>query len=193
MREVTKVFKVYQYDELSEKAKGKAYQNWYEYADPDVWDSEYRAVMKRFEEVFNCQIGNWSVGTSSCEVSFRVFSNIDDGMLPEKALYAFDDKKRVRLSKFIMARFSHFYPVDPRQNDGCPFTGFCGDYPINEVLKKVFSFETLYDTYHAFLADALVQFFAQWAEDRGYQVSEEAFKEVAGEEEYLENGEISTE
>ena len=193
MHEVTKVLKVYQYDELSEKAKGKAYQNWYEYADPDVWDSDYRAVMKRFEEVFNCKIDNWSVGNSSSDHSFRVHCLAGSGYLPEEAYDAMDLRRRVRLSKYIMARFSHFYKVDPRQNDGCPFTGFCGDYSINEVLKKVFSFETLYDTYHAFLADALSQFFADWAEDRGYQVSEEAFKEGAGEKEYLENGEIFTE
>lgn len=193
MREVTKTSKVYQYDELSEKAQGKAYQDWYAHADPGVWDSDYRAVMKRFEEVFYCKIGNWEVGTSSCEVSFRVFSNIDDDELPEEAFYATDYKKRVRLSKFIIARYSRFYPVDPRKNDGCPFTGFCGDYQINEVLKKVFSFERLYDEYQDFLMDAISVFLSAWAEDRGYQVSEEAFKEVAGEEEYLESGEIFTE
>lgn len=188
MREVVKTFKVYQYDELSEKAKERAYQDWYSKADPDVWDRDYRAVMKRFEEVFNCQIGNWEVGTSSCETSFRVYSRIDTGALPEEAFYATDYKKRVRLSKFIMARYSHFYPVDPRQNDGCPFTGFCGDYPINEVLKKVFSFARFYDSYHDFLQDAISVFLAGWAEDRGYQVSEEAFKEIVGEDEYLEDG-----
>lgn len=193
MREVTKVFKVYQYSELSEKAQARAYQDWYECADPDVWYREYKAIVNKFEDVFYCTVENWDIGISSENHSFRVRCCADSGMLPEEAHGAEDLRRRVRLSKYIIARFSHFYPVDPRQNDGCPFTGFCGDYPINEVLKKVFSFETLYSTYFEFICDALHPFFAEWAEDRGYQVSEEAFKEVAGEKEYLENGEIFTE
>lgn len=188
MREVTKVFKVYQYDELSTKSQAVAYQNWYRGADPDTWDAEYKKIMKIFEDVFYCKIEHWEVGTSRGEISFRVFSRADDGMLPEEAVYAFDDKKRVRISKYIMARFTAFYPTDPSKNDGCPFTGFCGDYPINEILKKVFSFETLYDSYREFLQDAVREFLSEWAEDRGYQVSEEAFKEIVGEDEYLEDG-----
>lgn len=59
-QEITKT--VYEYDELSEAAKEKAYQDWYDFAIGGgyAWDAEMKASIAAFEQETHCNVFYWT-------------------------------------------------------------------------------------------------------------------------------------
>ena len=171
MKLLTVKIKAYEYAELSQKAKDFAYNVWYEHAEPDAWDGEYRDIMHKLEKLFNCKVSEWSVGIG--DYNFRVHSDVEDFSSP------------VRMCKYIIRESG----INFKDLDNCPFSGFCGDFGATDVIKKAFTFSLPYASYERFLNELFDSFFYAWAHDREYQVSRETFEET-NDELYFETGKV---
>ena len=175
MKLLTVQFRSYNYEELSEKAKEKAYSTWFCHNDGDAWDSDYRGILETLEDRFGCHVRTWDVGLGN--YSFRI--SCDN---PETF------SSPVRLAKFIIKRsgIESFAALD-----NCPFSGFCGDFGATDVIKKAFTFSLAYADYETFLREMFDSFFAEWAKDRESQVSREYFEEnCASDAQYSEDGRV---
>ena len=182
MKTVTKEFRVYDFEELSEKAQEKAYQKWYEIQDFACSD-EYRDTMKAFEEAFNVKVYDWNVDTCNYDYRFR----LND--MPE---FKFEDenrktlKEKIRVSKYIIGRLD-----SKKDTTNCIFTGFCADCDILGIYNMVKNWQAFFLDYDSFIRASLENFFSAWSKDMEYSFSMENFKEnYANEESYLENGKV---
>lgn len=74
MKEILVKYRVYTIDELSEKAKEKAYNAWLEHWDYG-WEKENRDTLKAFEKLFPIKVLDWEYGLYRNYITFEV---IDD-------------------------------------------------------------------------------------------------------------------
>ena len=171
MKLLTVKIKAYEYAELSQKAKDRAYEKWCEDTPADSWDGEYRGILEKLEDIFDCTITHWQVGIGEYDFSLR--TDIDDFYSP------------VRLAKYIIKKSG----IEEKDLDNCPFSGFCGDSGATDVIKKAFTFSLNYSSYYRFLSKMFDSFFSAWARDRESQVSRETFEET-DDRLYFENGRV---
>ena len=179
MEVITKEFKVYAYDELSEKAKEFAYDRWYE-SQEFGWSREYRDTMRKFCDTFGIKLRDWSVDTFSYNFSMQSI-NIGDE-LPEGNT----KKERVRIVKYLLS----LYKSKLAKNwDSCPFTGFCADCDILEPFHDIETWKFIPLDIDNFFHECFDRFFSAWSKDMEYTYSRECFEEnYAKDATYLENG-----
>ena len=175
MKTIIKEFKVFAYSELSEKAKDYAFTEWQVLQNEFSWSSEYRETLKEFSDLFGIKVYNWNVNTWNYDFDFD--TQIEE--IPNT------EKSKTRVNRYLINKFTDL------DIDNCPLTGFCADYAILDTLKKVRSYEEIYNSYDDFIQDCLASFFSEWSKDMEYQESRECFEEnYSCNNEYLENGEI---
>ena len=117
-------FDVYEFNELSDKAKEKA-RDWYRSIDTEyAWAAETRESMEAFAQLFPIKVRDWSYGGRGAGVSFEFR---DDGTLEEI--------EGVRLYKWLVN-----HDVTKLLGGDCPLTGYCMDEdlldPIRAFVKK---------------------------------------------------------
>jgi len=76
MKEVLVKYYIYSIDELSKKAKEKAYDKWLEHYDYP-WGKENRDTLKAFEKLFPIKVLDWEYGLDRNFITFKV---IDDNI-----------------------------------------------------------------------------------------------------------------
>lgn len=185
MRTVIREYEVFQFHELSDKAKDNAYSEWMQHFEY-VWSTENRATMNRFEEVFNITVTNWNY--DSCTYNYRFTSHYSEEeeelngtrllkylvnhyweiLFPAKTYWA-KGYKKTRKSKIFV-------------QDDCVLTGYCADY---DILQPIYNFMKAPDstTLHKLMDRCLNRFFKCCRDDMEYQISEQAFKDDC-----IENG-----
>lgn len=194
MKTVTRTYDIYQFHELSSEAQSTAYNEWlqhFEYA----WSSENRTTMKRFEEIFNITVNDWSY--DNCTYNYRFTSHYSgeeeelNGIRLLKYLtnhywYILFPAKTYWMKNYQKNRKSRIFV----QAD-CVLTGYCADYdilqPIYDFLKSPDN-TTLYDL----IDKCLKSFFKCCRDDVKYQTSEEAFIEncTANDYDFFSDGKI---
>lgn len=199
----TKTIQIYTFDELSDKAKDKAYYKWLESIDY-YWHDENVNSLQAF-----CKVIGISDRHIDYEYGHRDYINVR---------YDFDDNimalRGHRLSKFLWNNYAHdflkgkYYSTQGKYIDGkycyksryskiqktwqdCPLTGYCVDY---NILQPFFDFidKPLKDWD---ITDVLNDCFESWlktcSKDYEHCTSMEYFANEASENDYefLENGE----
>ena len=168
--------KSFDYNELSDKAKERAYSDWLAWQSGDAWDAEYRKTLAELEKRLRFKTRDWSVEASGNYFRFRVNDDIP-GVFSSP----------VRLARFII-RQSEIQSIEALDN--CPFTGFCGDFGATDVIKKAFTFDLSSASLEEFIDDMLESFFNAWQEDKAGQLEKEYFEEAyAYQNTYLASGE----
>ena len=178
---VTKEFKVYNYNELDEKAKEFAFDRWYE-CQEFSWSVEYRDTMNKFCDTFGIKLRNWNVDAFGYNFSIQSI-NIEDE-LPDGNT----KKERVRIVKYLLSLYKAKVTKDW---ESCPFTGFCADCDILEPFRDIEIWKFIPSSIYDFFRECFDRFFSAWSKDMEYSYSKENFEEnYAREETYLENGGI---
>lgn len=194
MKTVVREYKVYQFHELSKEAEDYAYSEWMQHFEY-VWSTENRATMKRFEEVFNITVNDWSY--DSCTYNYRftshyngeeeelngirllkyLINNYWEILFPAKTYWAKGYKKTRKSRIFV-------------QHD-CVLTGYCADC---DILQPIYDFMEAPDntTLYELMGKCLDSFFKYCKDDMEYQISEEAFENdcTANGYEFLSDGKM---
>lgn len=145
MREVTE--KVYTIDELSEKAREKAYYKWLEFNDY-AWSSDNEKTLKEFANTFDITIANWEYDTCRHHVRFSVNNDFLEEMQGQRlATYIHNNfydniiKGKYYSTKGIYVdgkyNYVHRYSKIIIEKYNCSLTGY---YIDNEILAPVFEF-----------------------------------------------------
>ena len=135
---------VFYFDQLSDEAKEKAREWWRELeaADP-AWSQERRQSLEDFCKVFPVQAREWSYDQWSYSMTSRLTGDDTPGDMsgPRLVAYLWNNYKDILTRPKV-------YGKDPktrrsrviREENDCPFTGYCADEallgPIRTFLKK---------------------------------------------------------
>lgn len=104
---------VYQYSELSDKAKEKAYYKWLSLSSDYPWYNDNSKTVEEFAKA----LGLWHLHADSAECLIRELKNLD--ILTKEGL-------RGKGKKFVKSL----------EEKDCPFTGYWLDYVIFDTLKE---------------------------------------------------------
>lgn len=155
---------LYEYNELSEKAKETAYLEW-------LANNEYffavdnENVLKAFCDTFNISVIDWEY--TECNNSYT---------------FSFDNEKSYDLKGeklFNYLRENYFDIID--NYDTCPLTGY---YLDHDILENLYNYISDYNgkmeniTFEKLIDDCLQEFFNACSDDYAYYNSEENFKEL---------------
>jgi hypothetical protein len=189
MQEV--VIKVYEINELSEKARRRAYNDWLEnICDYDTYDIE--RTLKSFCDLFGVNVYNWRFDECGYDFSFQTYK--------EEII---DNMKGERLFKYLMNNFwsSLFKKKTIWKNwekrrtsnvmydNCCVLTGVCYDEWILEPIYEFLKHPNDNDFYDL-IDECLNNFFKNCVKDYEYMTSEEYFVDSAEDNEimFYENG-----
>lgn len=135
MKEVT--IRLYDYDELSNEAKKRAYKDWLSKDHEYFWDDEARDTLKKLEEEFGIEVSRWSYDSCSHDCGTIRFKKWNDDQLAlagERArAFLWNNFGYLLLtgryySKFHGTKHAHSRFWFDRVYDGtCPLTGVSFD------------------------------------------------------------------
>lgn len=193
--EIHQTITTYSFDELNEKAKEKAYSEWYlEY---QIFDDELLDTLSKFCDIFGIRLISYDVD----EYNYNYKFSLDGWDSNAKEL------SEIRFAKYIANNFGEYVEkpktywsknLESRKtrksriqtNRDCPLTGVCFDLDIlNPVFDCIDFKRTFCDVYELFNA-CLNSFFKAWQHEIEYQLSEEHFEKLCNlnEYEFLEDG-----
>ena len=206
MKEIT--IRLYGYDELSDKAKRKAHEDWLSQGHEHFWGGEVRNTLKKLEEEFDIEVFRWSYDSCSHDSGRIIWgTRWDDDRLAlagERArAFLWNRFGHLLLtgryySKFHGTKHAHSKFWFDRVYDGtCPLTGVCFD---NDALDPLayFCFGVKWDekakkrvmvphderwrwrstTVEEIIRDCVDSLFKSAQQDCEYQDSEEHFAEM---------------
>lgn len=201
---------IYSFDELSEKAKQKAINNYRDNNSEIAWAEENRQTLEKFAEIFPIKITNWSYGGRGEGVSFYFTLNdcIEEMTGQRLAKYIWNNYKRDLFKGKYYSLWSkkeksykyykEGYPVLKTRyskillDNSCVLTGYCVD---DDILQPVYDFLNKPIEGVSF-RDLLENCFDSWitACNNGieYQNSDEYIAEelINNEYEFTENGKL---
>lgn len=186
MRTETRTYEVYTLNELTKKAREKAYNNWLERHDY-YWDGEYnQKTLQAFEQTFNIKMERWSYDTYN--YTYRFTSNYSEEE---------DNLKGIRLLKFLVNNYWNdlYRPRDywksyQKKRESHIFVSnnsvLIGYYMDDVILKPIYDFLKSPDdtTLYELMDKCLDGFFKACRDDMEYQFSEEYFAESCEENNY---------
>jgi hypothetical protein len=183
MRE--KTIKIYQFEELSEKAKDRAVEWWLDGADYPR-ESENTATVKAFERLAPVRINNWQYGNCSPSVDYTLDIW---GYLRYSGIDAILEMSGVRLFKWLWANWKTLCEAAERFED-CPLTGYYLDCDILEPLASFLARPRAGVTLDDIMSDCLHAWVNACSADYDYQFSREAIEEaiICNEYEFTEEG-----
>ena len=185
MRTITK--NVYTLEELTDKARERAFNIWLADFDISFYSADYEDLIKEIEVIFNISV-KYSIDT--CGYSYIVPKL---NLQPETACIS-----GVRLLKFVWNKFNYLFEgkyysiahgtganykyIHRRSKvlksvDNCPITGCCVDYAVTDVIKSLWKKYDPDKTYAALIMEILDNVKKTWIEDLQYHQSEEFFIE----------------
>lgn len=170
------IVNVYQYAELSEKAKEKA-RDWYRSGDEYHWADDELASLKAFAEHFGAKLAKYEIDWGNGTYSSASFDVPETEMEPAE------------LEK-LFSELGTFDPVTLKGNGDCVLTGYCGDENAIDGARMAWS------KGERDLEKILQAGFRTWLKaaqaDYEYQLSDEATEEsiIANEYEFTADGKI---
>ena len=201
MREIT--LKIYKFSELSEKAQRRAWEMGPDFS--DSYSSEYRATLKKFQDIFDISVYRWSV--DSCTYDYGYVTAGTAGGSPEG--------DALRLARFIWNNYAEhilkgrYYSTRGRYIDGkyhykyryskvtktmdsCPLTGAYVDMNILQPVIDCLHYKRFFDSYNDLMDACLDSFFRAWRNEIEYCSSLEYFAEMCecNDYEFYETGEM---
>lgn len=205
MREIK--IKIYNFNELSEKAKENAI-NHYRESIQFSWQDEFINTIEKIAEAMSCNYDYYSYDGITYHVSFT--PNEFDEKIEGTRAWAFIENNFITPNeKAKIYYLNHIIHCDGRKNwsrkskinfslSDCPFTGYYADYCFFEVWqewKKNFSITK--DNKRGSNIDDFIELVsekisAEWTQDNKYQYSEEGITETfeINEYEFFEDGTI---
>jgi hypothetical protein len=195
---------VLKYEELSDRAKEKALQNYQSEGDYP-WSSENENTLKAFQKIFPIMVKNWEYGYRN-DVNFT-FNGDDD----------IEEMRGIRLATYIYNNYyrelftGKYYslwskkeksPTNPSvgklkkryskviMENCCVLTGFCHDDDILEPVYKFLKKPCKNTNFKDLMEDCLEQWVSACGKDHDHYFSEEAFAETceSNEWEFHEDG-----
>jgi len=183
----------YSINELSEEAKGHAYNKWLEYAEY-FHHMEARGTLNQFCQIFDVVLENWSVDT--CNYSYRCSINN----------YDIEGISGIRLTTYIWNNYAKYitkgkyysnnkvvdgkYISKSRYSkilvsfDSCLLSGWCFDYDILKPVIECLEYKRIFNSFEGLVKSCLDNFFKAYSSDMEYNTSMECFFEHAGGNEY---------
>lgn len=183
---------VFQFDELSEKAKEKA-RDWYRSGDTYAWQEENRASLDAFCAVFPVQVRDWSYDAYDFDIRHSVTCDEEVAELTGPRLVAylannfghvFSERKTYRVRDRVRKSRAMQVSTD------CPFTGYCMDESLLDPLRAFLKKPGL-TTFGDMLTDCLDAWGKACRDDCAWQATDENVDESirANEYEFTEEGE----
>lgn len=195
MKTYTYTIKAYLFDELTPDAQRAAWEN-----DPDAiyydgWNSEYRATLKAFENVFNISV---QYDVDSCRYTFDYFKPCENGDEINDPLrlacYVWNNyAPHIKKGKYYSTRgewidgkyiYKYRHSKITREMDNCPFTGVCCDAEILQPVINCLLYKEKYNTLEDLITAALNEFFEAWRNDLKYLESFENYAVTARDHEW---------
>lgn len=193
-----KTINLYTFDELSEEAQGRAYNNNNVDFSGDYGD-EYVNTLSRFSKIFDIHILDYDV---SCYwFKYAIMADVPEMGGIRLARYVWNNYAR-----YIME--GKYYSTRIKWEDGhakykmrhsriiqsmedCPLTGCCVDYYILQPVVDCLHYKKTFESYEELINACLKNFFKAWAEECEHLNSLEYFAETAEANEwyFTENGE----
>ena len=194
MREIT--VKLYEFSELSEEARRRAWMDHVDNLHEFGWDSEYRATLDAFCKAFDVLTVEYDVNENAFDFEFS---------LAYEPIYYMEP---LRFARFIWNQYAHqiqrgkYYGKIARDGRhvfrhskttveySCPFTGFMADMAITGPVWDCIHYKKEYTCYDQLIEDCLTAFFEEWRDGMEYETSMECFEEYcdANELEFYETG-----
>ena len=173
MREITKTYKVYKFDELSEEAQQRIYATW-RHNDHYDWDEENATSLRAFAKYFDISTGSWEYGSQNY-INFNVDS----------------DEISLMSGPRLMVYLQKNYPIDLSGN--CPFTGYCMDETLLDPIRAFLEYPSPNTDYQMLMSDCLHKWLYACRDDYEHWLSPEAIKEdiEANEHEFTEDGKLA--
>lgn len=188
MKEVK--IRLYKFEELSSESKAKVIdreRSKIQECGIDAWDSEHRDTIKKFEEIFNVKVRDWSVSDYSHDYRF-VFRNDFYGMDASEVTGKY--LLRFLNSIYYDVRSGKYFSCGQRWENGkyhysakhskilweefnCPLTGVCYD---NDILKPIWDWHKKPNwnlSLRDLVDECLESFFSSWEEENLYFGSDE--------------------
>lgn len=207
MRTITKTFKIYNFDELSDKAKENAI-NHYRESMQFGWQDEIINTIEKIAEAMSCDYNYYSYDGITYDVSFTP-NGFDEEIEGARAWAFIENNFITPNEKAKIYYLNHIIYCDGRKNwsrkskinfnlSDCPFTGYCADCCFFEAWqewKKNFSIAKGHrrgSNINDFIELVAEKLSSEWTQDNEYQYSDEGITEVfeANEYEFLEDGTI---
>ena len=203
----TKTIELFTINELSDKAKEKAHENYLNEDREYVWENENRDSLDAFEDVFPIKVTNWSYDSYSGYISLRMETDYDEMSGHRLATYIYNNYwHSITKGKYYslwsktekspnnpnMAKLKTRYSKVMIVTEGaCPLTGYVAD---DVLLEPIFCFLKKPDntTFKELMQECLDAWIKYCVDDRSYQDSLEYFIETAqaNEWEFTKDGEI---
>lgn len=201
-----KSINVYRFNELTEKAQLKVWEN--SAIDfSDDYAGEYRETLHEFEKVFDIRVYDYRVGDSVYSPYFKYVRGNTAADAPagdpiRVARYVWNNfAPGILKGKYYSTRgewidgkysYKHRYSKIMLEMDNCPLTGFCADCVILQPVIDCLHYKKRFASYDALIKECLQAFFREWDAEIEYYNSFEHFQEWAFENDdewYTENGE----
>lgn len=190
MEVISREYKVYKYDELSDKAKESAFQTWCDGQTKWFWMDENIDSMKAFAKHFDITIKDYEIGGQYNHVDFELSG--EEGI---------NDMEYIRLWKYLKNHDYENVRVYTREEklkylgnvtifNECPFTGYCMDDTILDEMRD-FIKKPWKVTYYDLIDRCFDKWIKSCVADMDYQISEECFAEsYAQENQYQDDGSV---
>ena len=198
---------IYQYNELSEAAKEKAFEAWQ--GDGFAECFELRPILKQLDNDYNLALSNWDYD------SYNYHYKLKNGSFDNSGRYEYDIewgeltgktalKKAMRLYDELTLMGVYFTPYGKTyyKRDICRLSrieqmrvheidGTYLGYDFTDGLKQAIASKNLNLSYADYIEAAFDALFQAAVDDAEYQASEQCFVEnYAFDNEYLENGDV---
>lgn len=197
MREVTKTFKIYKVDELSDWAKEQAYNKWLG-SDPYSFGYDNERTLEKFESVFPVRVIGWQYGDYNSFINFNftgdgeweemtgvrllkhLYSNYEEDLFRPKYYSSWKSGRLVqRHSKII-------------KTTSCVLTGYYMDDIILEPIYKFLKSPDPSTNFYDLMKECLESWISGCNKDVDSTTSMEYFLENSRDNdyEYYEDGEL---
>ena len=197
----TETIKIYKFDELSETAQRRAWENGPDFSNDHA--DEYAATLAAFEKAFDIKVYRYNVGypgTTFAYVKAGPAAEAPENRPLRLAAYMWNNyadyiKKGRYYSRgrYVNGKYQYKFRYSriTFEMDNCPLTGVCMDYDILQPVIDCLHYKRFYNSIDDLFDDCLTDFFRAWENEIEYQNSFEYFAEMAeiNEWEFLENGE----
>ena len=154
----------YEFSELNDEAKEKAYNTWLRKHDY-FWFDENDNTLREFCRFFDITVTHYEYDTVKAHYSMK--TDYDDEEL------SVDEQLKILKSNYEdMKKNAHY-----GGSDGCELTGYCMDEAILKPIRSIIENDSVFISYYDAMKTCLDDFFKACVSDYEYSASLEFFEE----------------
>ena len=193
MRTITITKTICQFDELTDKAKERAYNEIigrYSSFESQCHSDDYKATLEEMEKVFHIKVYNWEVegeGRYNFQFDFTTYRwdsyccDYEDEprmlvrYLNNEIFPMINGKYYGKCIRREDGTYDHKkrYSKIRMENCGCLLTGVCTDKAFDDAVYNAYEFVRRGYTIREYVLDTLEDFFSDWGRDLDYMYSED--------------------